>query len=91
MRYRIKEHAHSVSIRIDAPEGKQEPVRQSLQACAEGHCTCPTPEYDKLESMQVTEAPGRISVTLKSRPGETIDRSAIETCLQHTIDKVERK
>jgi hypothetical protein len=87
MKFRIVEQDAAVGIDIEAPAGKQPRVLKSLQACAEGHCTCPTPEYAKLESMQVEQAPQGIQVTLKTKPGQTLERSAIERCVQHTLDE----
>ncbi|HKI98538.1 MAG TPA: hypothetical protein VKB51_08715 [bacterium] len=89
MKFKVLEDESKLDIEIEGLHGKQETVLKSLQACAEGRCTCPTPEYDKLDSMALTQDGDRIGVSLKPKPGQKFERSAIETCVQHTIDKAE--
>lgn len=91
MKFRIKDDATTVSIQIEELGGKQGQVLKSLQACSEGRCTCPTGEYDKLDAMQLAQAPDRIAVTLKPKASQRLERSAIEACVQHTIDEAERE
>lgn len=60
-------------------------LMQSLQACAEGRCSCPTPEYAKLQSIDVQPGADGVEVTLLAKAGEQIDRAAIDQCLEHTV------
>jgi len=84
MKYQIDEMQGGVDIRLDGVGEKQEQLLGAFQACRDGRCACPTGEYRKLESIEIGQAPGRITVRLKSKPGEKLDRSEIIKCLEST-------
>ena len=48
----------------------------------------PTVEYRKVASMEVDADHDRIAIRLSSRPGERLDVSEIDACLDHTVDKL---
>ena len=57
---------------------------ESLQECAEGQCECPTPQYGKLDSIEILPDADSVSIELKAKKGETIKQSDIERCLEYT-------
>lgn len=57
---------------------------KEFNECAEGRCSCPTAQYAKVESIQVTPEKDQLNITLKPKPGEKIDQGDINKCLDHT-------
>ena len=72
MKYSIKGKPGSLRIDVKQLGGKQQAVLESMQACANGKCECPTPQYDKLASIHIAPGPDSISIELRAREGETI-------------------
>ena len=71
-----------ITARVDP--ARQEALLAEFQQCASGHCQCPTPQYAKLQSVDVSAEAGVVSITLSPKPGEQIDQADIERCLDHT-------
>jgi hypothetical protein len=88
-RYRIDEDEAAVSIELTELAGEQEELLEAFRECQEGRCTCPTEEYRKVASMDVDADEDRIAIRLESKPGERLDSSEINACLEHTVGKVE--
>ena len=84
MKVSVQGDATSLQISMAEVGDQQGQLLKSLQACAEGRCSCPTPEYAKLQSIEVQPGVDGVEVTLVAKPGEHIDRSAIDQCLEHT-------
>ena len=61
----------------------------ALQECQEGRCSCPTQEYEKVESLRVEQSEEGITLSVKSKKGQQIDVGEIEKCLEHTKKRVE--
>lgn len=71
-----------IQARVDA--SKQDSLLSELQKCASGNCACPSPQYEKLESINIQAGPEGIALDLKVKPGEVVDVADIEKCLAHT-------
>ena len=84
MKYAIKGKPQGLEIKIEQLGDKQNKVLESLQACAEGKCDCPTSQYEKLDSIQILPAGDSVSIELKAKAGETIEQSEIQRCLEYT-------
>ncbi len=89
MKYEIKSEKDVVEIEVRDVEGKEEQLLQAFQECQEGRCSCPTQEYAKLESLEVTEDAGTIALRLTAKKGDKIDQREIERCLEHTESSIE--
>jgi len=88
MKFAIKRKPHGLEIKVEDLGDKQQEVLESLQACAEGECSCPTYQYEKLDAIHISPAGDSVSIELKAKPGETIRQSDIEKCLQYTAEQV---
>ena len=87
--YELHEDAATVSIEVSGVDGERQ-ERELLEAfdeCRSGHCTCPTDQYDKLESMQVEHGDKAITLKLEPKPGARFDTAELQTCLEHTLAK----
>jgi hypothetical protein len=88
MKYSVEGDGSNVNITVDAPGAQQHALMEELNECAEGRCSCPTPQYAKVQSMQITPRGSGVTITLKAKTGETVDHGDIKKCLDHTTRKV---
>ena len=88
-RYRISRDASAVAIELTEVGGQSEQLIDAFAECAEGRCSCPTAEYEKLASLDVRPGEDEIALRLESKPGTTFDTAEIANCLDHTIGKIE--
>jgi hypothetical protein len=88
MKYQITKKPDDLEIEVVGIEGKEKQLLEAFKKCQEGRCSCPTQEYQKLGSLQVEQADGKISLGLKSKEGTKFDQVEIEKCLEHTKEKV---
>ncbi|MGH2984483.1 MAG: hypothetical protein ACRDK5_09565 [Solirubrobacterales bacterium] len=88
-RYRIDEDETAVSIELTELAGRQDELLEAFRECQEGRCSCPTEEYRKVASMDVHADKDRIAIRLSSKPGQRLDSSEIDACLDHTVGKLD--
>ena len=81
----------SEGLRINALVGpeKQKQLIEEFTKCAAGTCSCPTPQYEKVQSIDVSAQATGVTVNLKVKPGEAIDMADIEQCLDHTARQID--
>jgi hypothetical protein len=87
-RYRIHEEQTAVLIELTEVGSKKEQFLEAFSECQAGRCTCPTDEYNKLDSIEVESDAGSIRVRLEVKPGEKLDAAPIQTCLEYTTEKL---
>ena len=90
MKYNIDENEHGLDISVDNIKDKKKELLQVFRECQEGRCSCPTEEYQKLESLDVEQAGDAIKLHIKSREGVKIDKSEIDRCLDYTAERIEK-
>lgn len=88
MKYQITKKSDGLDIEVVGIEGEESRLLEAFKECQEGRCSCPTQEYQKLDSLQIAQANGKISLGLKSRDGTQLDQGEIEKCLEHTKARV---
>lgn len=91
MEYKIFEEVSKLSIKVEKLAGNQDKVLAALQECAEGRCSCPTNQYEKLDSIDILPGKDSINITLETKAGESIDSAEIDKCLQYTVEKSSEK
>lgn len=84
----VSGNSEKLQIAIGNAGGKHASLAKALQECAEGRCTCPTSQYERLQSVDIAQDPNHVYVTLTAKSGEAIDRSAIDKCLEYTLAQV---
>jgi hypothetical protein len=87
-RYRVDAQESAVSIDVTEAGRHQQQLLEAFGECQAGDCACPTNEYEKLASMEVEQTGDSIRIRLQAKPGEEIDTSEIEACLDYTTAKV---
>lgn len=88
MKHTIEPTAAGLRITATAEPAQQQKLLEEFAKCAAGTCSCPTPQYDKLQSIDVQPQPTGVAIDLTVKPGEAIDIADIEACLQHTAHVV---
>jgi hypothetical protein len=88
MKHTIEQTDQGLRIRAAIGQEKQKALLDEFGKCAAGICACPTPQYQKLESMQVSSQEGVITVDLRAKIGEVVDVADIEMCLDHTAKQI---
>lgn len=91
VKFTVLKSGEGLQIKIGELAGKESTVLNALQECAEGRCTCPTSQYEKLQSVEMTPGRDEIRVALMPKAGEVIDRQAIKKCLEYTAAEAEGK
>jgi len=88
MKSKITKNNHGIEINITEVKGKKEELLEAFQECSEGRCSCPTQEYEKVETMNIIDTENNIQLSIKSKDNEVIDTNEIEKCLEHTKKRV---
>ncbi len=85
----VKSSPDGLTIEVSELSGQQEQLLAEFQACQEGRCSCPTKEYEKLDSLNIEAARGKVHLNLKAKSGQVLDGSEILKCLDHTERKLD--
>jgi hypothetical protein len=88
MKHTVEQTSEGLRINASVPQEHQKELLEEFSKCAAGTCSCPSPQYEKLESIRVGAQPDGVTVDLKVKPGEVIDAADIEKCLAHTAKQV---
>ena len=91
MKSKISKNKNGIDIKITELNGEQEKLVAAFQECSEGRCTCPTQEYQKVETLHIVGTDESIQLSIKSKPNTVINTQEIEKCLEYTKDKVSKK
>ena len=87
MKHQIKTDKNQLKIKITETKGKNESLLQTFELCQQGHCECHTEEYKKIETIQIDNDKNTITLTLKPKKGQELNRQDIENCVDFAIDK----
>jgi hypothetical protein len=85
MRYEIVEMGAAVDIEVHDAAGQAPTLLRSMQDCAQGHCGCPTDQYERLAEMEMHPTADGVTLQLRSRPGQHLDQDALRRCLDYTL------
>ena len=90
MKSKITKNDHGIEINITEVKGKKNELLEAFQECSEGRCSCPTQEYEKVETLNIIDNEKSIQLSIKSKENEVIDTKEIEKCLEYTKNKVSK-
>lgn len=85
----IKPDSEGLTVEVTEIGDQQEDLLSELHACRNGRCSCPTSEYEKLESFEIATSPGRISLRLTAKTGQVFATGEIEKCVDHVSEKLD--
>ena len=84
MKYKLKRGEGSIEVVVSDLKGREEDVIEAFSACRDGRCSCPTEEYRKLKSLDITRTEDTIRLQLKAHAGKDFDVAEIGRCLANT-------
>ena len=88
-KYKVDKVDSGVKVEVTGVQGDQQvDLMEAFKACQEGTCSCPTQEYRKLESLDVSADADGISLDLHAKAGTDIDPDEIKKCLDYTVAKL---
>jgi len=90
MKYKIDQNQSDMDIQIFDIKTDKEKVLEALQECQEGRCSCPTDEYEKLESLSIEETEEGVELHLKSKQGNQLNKEEVERCLDYTKEQINK-
>lgn len=88
MKHSIEKTRKGLRITATVGPGKQKELLDEFAKCAAGTCSCPTPQYAKVQAMDINPEPAGVTVDLHVKSGESIDVADIEKCLEHTAKQI---
>ena len=83
--YDITAADEGLAIEISGVGERRDELLSAFSACAEGHCSCPTNEYEKLEAMTLEPSDDALEIHLRAKAGTTLDPDEISRCLDYTV------
>lgn len=86
-RYQITPADAGLAIQITGVGDKRDQLLTAFGECQKGQCSCPTDEYQKVETMEVAQSEDAISIRLQAKPGAEFDAREIAACLDYTVAK----
>lgn len=90
MKYHVDQTVDGLKIEASVAPEQQAKLLEEFGKCASGTCSCPSTQYDKLASINVSHGANGVSVELKAKSGENIDVEDIKRCLDHTANQLEQ-
>ncbi len=88
MEAKIKTTENGIQIDVTGIEDKKDQLLEAFTECSEGRCTCPTQEYQKVESLDIIPGDDTIQLSIKAKDEQKIDTAEIEKCLEYTKKRV---
>lgn len=88
MKTKIVNNSDGVDIQVSEADSHADEILAAFKACQEGTCSCPTHEYEKVESFNVEQSSAGISLTVKAKAGQRIDIGEIKMCLEHVKHRI---
>ena len=89
MKTKIVSEIDGVQIQVTDSGEHTDHLMEAFRECQEGRCSCPTQEYEKVESLRVEQSEEGITLSVKSKKGEQVDIGEIEKCLEHAKKRIE--
>lgn len=83
--YEISSNPSGVSIHLAGVGEQEQQLLAAFAECQQGRCSCPTDEYQKLETMDVAPGEGEISLQLRPKEGTSFDLGQITACLEYAV------
>ena len=88
MKFDIQATDQGLRVKAKMRPEQAKKMLDELAKCANGTCACPTSEYEKLDSMQVSQTDSGLTLDLKAKSGQDLDVSCVAECLDHTAAQV---
>ena len=88
MEFDIKPTDQGLRVKAKMRPEQAKRMLDELAKCANGTCSCKTTEYEKLDSMQMSQTDSGLTLDLKAKPGQDLNASCVAEGLDHTAAQV---
>lgn len=88
MEFDIKPTDQGLRVKAKMRPEQARKMLDELAKCANGTCSCKTAEYEKLDSMQMSQTDSCLILDLKAKPRQDLDASCVADCLDHTATQI---
>ncbi|QKQ25921.1 hypothetical protein [Candidatus Reidiella endopervernicosa] len=91
MEYRIENRDRHLDVSISADAVEQEQLLEHYmnncrdRRCDDGSCENATDEYNKVDRINIQPTTDGVLLQLIAKPGETLNSTEIEPCLEHNF------
>jgi hypothetical protein len=89
MDYMVRSREDGLHIDIPEPGDHRAALIETIEACCEGTCDCPSDEVRKVSSVRVEDGPLYMSMTLTPRDGQPLDIVEVERTVHWAVEQVE--
>ncbi len=90
MEYKIESSKNKLNIFIKSHEVERETLLSNFALCQKGQCSCPTDEYKKLQSLNISSLDDELILNLESKPYQAFDLNEIKKCLDFTSSNLKK-
>jgi len=90
MKYKIESSQNKLNILIKSKADEQETLLSNFELCQKGKCSCPTDEYKKLQSFNISALDDELMLNLEAKPNQVFDIHEIKKCLDFTSSKLKK-
>ncbi len=90
MKYKIESAESKLNIFIKSKAEEREALLSNFELCQKGQCNCPTDEYKKLQSLNISSLDDELILNLESKPNQVFDINEIKKCLDFTSSKLKK-
>lgn len=90
MQYKIESVEHKLNIYIKSKADEREALLSNFELCQKGHCSCPTDEYKKLQTLNISSLNDELVLNLEAKPNQVFNINEIQKCLDYTSNELKR-
>jgi hypothetical protein len=91
MKYKIESSQNKLKIFIKSKAEERETLLSNFEVCQKGQCSCPTDEYKKLQSLNISSLGDELILNLESKPNQVFNVNEIKKCLDFTANKLKKE
>ena len=88
MKFDVKSTDQGLQVKANVSPEQAQKLMEEFAKCANGTCACQTAEYEKLDSIRVSQTDSGLTLDLKAKSGQDLDASCVAECLDHTAAQV---
>ena len=86
----IKPTDQGLRVKASMRPEQAKKMLDELAKCANGTCPCKSADYERLDSMQVSQTDVGWTLDLTAKSGQDLNPSLVAECLNHTSAQMEK-
>jgi len=81
---------YKINIYIKSKVEERDELLSNFELCQKGQCSCPTDEYKKLQSFNISSLNDELVLNLEAKPNQVLNINEIRKCLEYTSNEFKR-